>query len=110
MTYSAPAAFNTSISSREDRPDPDLVNSSNERPCARCFETGERYKSFLEAAMDRKLADIKPTWDGYAKKVYDQREAILRLPVSTILPDRQIYERFAAHYQLTNFIKKTQLL
>ena len=65
--------------------------------------------TFLEAALGTTIAEIRPQWEQYTKRIYNQRAVISQLPPSLILPDRKTYEQFAAYYHLTNFMTHAQL-
>jgi hypothetical protein len=58
------------------------------------------YSSYFEGAMDTKLKDILPRWQNYLNEVAARRSEILRLPVSTILPDEASFQTFLLGYHI----------
>ena len=51
------------------------------------------FGTYLEAAMERPLDDIVPLWRAYLAELSRNREAALRVPPSTVYPDRAAFEQ-----------------
>jgi hypothetical protein len=56
------------------------------------------YASYFEAALEMPLQMIMPLWKDYLSNVAARRSAIMRLPPSTILNDKQTFQQFAKVY------------
>jgi len=61
-------------------------------------EQKKGYDSYLEAAMEMPMDRIAPLWQEFLNSVADQRNDILHLPPSAILPDASAYQEFVTAY------------
>lgn len=50
------------------------------------------FASYLEAAMDRPLAELVPLWQAYLAELAAHRAAALRIPPSAVYPDRAAFD------------------
>jgi hypothetical protein len=57
------------------------------------------FGTYLEAALERPLAEIVPLWRAYLEDIAANRAAAMRVPPSTVYPDRASYERAMASDQ-----------
>ena len=58
------------------------------------------YTTWFEAAMEMDVEKATPLWQAYLNEVATQVPQIMKLPVSTVLPDEAAYSAFAARYGL----------
>jgi hypothetical protein len=64
----------------------------------RLVAAGDRagFGTYLEAALEGHLAEIVPMWRAYLEDIAANRAAAMRVPPSTVYPDRASYERAMA--------------
>jgi len=64
----------------------------------RLVAAGDRagFGTYLEAALERPLAEVVPLWRAYLEDIAANRAAAMRVPPSTVYPDRASYERAMA--------------
>lgn len=62
------------------------------------------YQTWFEAAMGMKVPELEPLWRAYLKEVAASHH-LFALPPSTILPDEQSYNLFAARHNLFDRIE-----
>ncbi len=69
----------------------------------RLIQTKDRsgYPSYFEAAMELPLEKIIPLWQDYLTRVAGRRDALLKLPPSTILSSKAEFEVFAKHHRIS---------
>lgn len=56
------------------------------------------YDSYIEAAMGMPIDRIIPLWQDYLNKIVARRSEIMRLPLSSILPDEPTFQNFIQAY------------
>lgn len=72
------------------------------KPFLQLIKMGEKngYDSSFEAAMGMPLDRIMPLWQSYLNKVVARKSQMLRLPLSTVLPGEQAFEKFVALHDI----------
>lgn len=58
------------------------------------------YNSYFEAAMGMPVDRIVPLWQSYLNQIAARRSKIMRLPPSTILPDKRAFQKFVEFYKI----------
>lgn len=58
------------------------------------------FNTFFEAAFEKNLEEIKPMWEEYLKKVYAERENILKLPPSGVFETKGQFDKFMKSFSL----------